>query len=436
MHPEVVHPEDDGLLGSVLTGLLEDSHRAGPHDVPALLWTAGRRLGLTHTWIYLADVQQEQLVALPEPPLHEPPIGPPRAGSPPAGPRPPPLPADTAVLDIDGSLAGHAYRTETVQVSGLPDGPGNGTGTEQVGWIPLVDGIGRIGVLRIAAPLLDDARIARCRVLASAAALVVAVKAPFSDVLIRTMRRRAMSLQAELLWAFLPPRTIGTDRVTSSAVLEPAYEVGGDAFDHNLTGSRLHVTLVDAMGHDLASGGCSAVAVAACRSTRRDGGGLPDIADAIDAALGEWIPDRLLTCVIANLDTVTGELSWINCGHPPPLLIRQRRVVAGALERQAHLPLGLPLGVHRTRPLVHTAQLEPGDRVLLHSDGVTEARDREGRLFGDRQLVDTVVRAMADGLPAPEALRRLMRKILTHQGNRLRDDATILLVDWHPAPDA
>lgn len=401
--------DERDAAGAVVLGLLEDSHRAGPRDLPGLLQGAARRLGLTGAWLYLADVQEKYLTALPVPPEDARATGP-------TGP---------GLLDVDGSLAGRAYRTGDVCIGGDP-------GRCAVGWLPVVDGIGRLGVLQVTAPVLDGARLAAGRALATAAGLLVAVQTPFSDQLVRTGRRRPMTLQAELVRAFLPPRTIGSRLVTSSAVLEPAYDIGGDAFDHNLAGNRLHLTLVDAMGHDLASGGCSAVAVAACRSTRRAGGTLTDIARAIDDALTRWIPDRLLTCVIADLDLVTGALSWINCGHPTPLLIRRGRIVARALERPPHLPLGLPAGLPRTAPDVHTARLEPGDRLLVHSDGVTEGRDAAGAPFGEERLVDVVSRAMADGLPAPEALRRLVRRLTAHQGDRLRDDATVLLVAWHP----
>ncbi|MEU6238713.1 PP2C family protein-serine/threonine phosphatase [Kitasatospora sp. NPDC047058] len=425
-----MHTGDGGLLGPVMADLLEAAHRAGPRDVPGLVRRAGRRLGASHVWIYLADVQQETLVALPSPDA----AGEALSGAPPV----------QETVDIDGSLAGRAYRTETLQVGSPPNHAGARSGpdasgpdapaptSDAVAWLPLVDGIGRIGVLRVAAPELDARLLADCRTLASAVALLIATKTQFSDVLVQTVRSRRMTLQAELLWAFVPPRTIGTSRVTSSAVLEPAYDIGGDAFDHNLAGPGLHLTLVDAMGHDLAAGGCSAVALAACRSTRRGGGTLPDIADTIEAAMARWIPDRLLTCVIADLDTVTGRLAWINCGHPAPLLIRDRHIVDRAFDRRPHLPLGLSAAFHAHRAEVHTAQLEPGDRILLYSDGVTEARDTDGELFGEQRLADTVVRAMADGLPAPEALRRLMLRILAHQDHRLRDDATILLTEWHP----
>ncbi|PYC70605.1 serine/threonine protein phosphatase [Streptomyces tateyamensis] len=398
-------------LGTVLADVLAESHRLAPREIPALVQAAGRRLGLSEARAYVVDMQQRELIALPSPEQAR------RlaAGSDPA----------LEKLPVDASLAGRAYRTETVQL-GAPTGPG-----DQVGWLPLVDGIGRLGVLRLSAPAFDRPLLERCEALASLTAMIIATKQTYSDVQAQITRTRPMTLQAEMLWAFVPPPTIGTTSVTSTAVLEPAYEVAGDAFDHSLAGTRLHLTLLDAMGHDLASGGCTAVALAACRSTRRAGGSLTDIADQIDRTLAHWIPDRLLTCVIADLDTATGRLEWINCGHPAPLLIRGRHVVTGALERTPHLPLGLN-GHDTPSPQVHTAHLQPGDRLLLFTDGVTDARSANGELFGEERLADTVVRAMADGLPAPEALRRLIQQTLLHQGRQLRDDATILLAEWHP----
>ncbi|GAA4983543.1 PP2C family protein-serine/threonine phosphatase [Kitasatospora paranensis] len=391
--------EGDALLGAVLAAVLEASHDAAPRDVPALIRAAGRALGLLRAEVYLADLQQRLLVPLPDPHMRKP------AGA----------------LDVDGTLAGRAYRLRRTEAA--PGSPG-------VGWVPLVDGIERIGVLKVVAEAGEGRLLARAQALASLVTLIVVSKSTFSDVFVRTVRTRPMSLQSELLWAFVPPRTIGTRTVTSSALLEPAYDVAGDAFDHSLAGDLLHLTVVDAMGHDLASGGASAVALAACRSTRRADGTPTDIAEAIDGALTRWIPDRLLTAVIADLDTATGLLSWVNCGHPPPLLIRAGRVVPGALERRTHLPLGLG-GDFAPVPL-HRARLQPDDRVLIHTDGVTEARSTTGDLFGEERLIDTVVRATSTGERAPEALRRLMNALLAHRDHDLRDDATVMLVEWHP----
>jgi serine phosphatase RsbU (regulator of sigma subunit) len=120
-------------------------------------------------------------------------------------------------------------------------------------------------------------------------------------------------------------------------------------------------------------------------------------------------------------------LTWINCGHHPPVLIRGGR-------RPAHLhcgpthPLGTDLGLDVS---LCREQLEPGDRLLLYTDGIIEARDAKGHEFGRDRFVDFIIRHQADGLPAPETLRRLVHAVLTHHDGQLSDDATVLLCEWH-----
>ncbi|MGA5064346.1 PP2C family protein-serine/threonine phosphatase [Streptomyces exfoliatus] len=384
---------------NVLAELLARSHLPSGRELAGLIQETGLRMGFTGTATYLADLQQIRLVALPQ------------HGA-----------ADRRTLDVDTSLAGLAYRTQQVQRS--RDG--------HTAWLPMIDGVERLGVLMVTAPALDDARLGRGEALAAVAALLVVSKSSHSDLLVELERARPMTVQAELLWAFLPPRTIGTADVTSSAVLEPAYDIGGDTFDHTLDDSGLHLTVIDSMGHDLASGGASAAGLAACRATRRSGGSLSDIVTSIDRILEEWFTDRLMTAVVAHLDTADGRLTWINCGHPPPLLIRQGRVLPQVLAREPDLPLGWGF-LAASPPTEHTQRLQPGDRILLYSDGVTEARSPEGDLYGEERLADTVIRATAAGAPAPEALRRLIQGLRQHQDHKLRDDATILLTEWHPS---
>jgi serine phosphatase RsbU (regulator of sigma subunit) len=101
------------------------------------------------------------------------------------------------------------------------------------------------------------------------------------------------------------------------------------------------------------------------------------------------------------------------------------------------LPLGMRVGdIERGAATVCQEQLEPGDRVLLYTDGVIEARSPAGEFFGEQRLVDLLTRNLASGLPAPETMRRVVRTLLAHQQGQLTDDATLLLVEWRSDKEA
>ncbi|RKE23043.1 PP2C family protein-serine/threonine phosphatase [Streptomyces sp. TLI_171] len=368
-----------------------------PRDAPRIAEQYTRDLGLGSSAVYLADIQQNRLVSL--------------AGGP--------------DLAIDDTLAGSAFRSGSLRVA-------EDTGTGLIAWFPLTDGAERLGVMGLRTPALDRESIRRCRLLAAVLAMVITSKRDVSDSYAHGTRADTMSLPSEMLRAFLPPRTVCTDRAISTAVLEPAYRLGGDAFEHSLADGVLHAAVLDAMGHDLASGLTAALALAACRNARRNGADVPDLVDTIDEALHRWFPDRFATGVFLRLDIATGTLHWSNCGHPPPLLIRGGEVVADALAGPEELPLGLArLGTARRS--VQTASLKPGDRLLIYTDGVVDAKGAHHEFFGLDRFTDFVIRATAAGEPAPEALRRLMHAILEHQPEGLTDDATIMMIEWQPA---
>ncbi|MFE9122586.1 PP2C family protein-serine/threonine phosphatase [Streptomyces sp. NPDC007172] len=392
------YAEEPGSGERLLEELLAQAHSAAPMDLPLLVNRCAEAFGLGEIAIHLTDIQQRSLV---------------------------PLTEGLPTLDIDASVAGWCYRTVSLRVEDVEGGL-------LCVWLPVVDGAERLGVLGVRARSVDAVRLRRCRMLAGVIAMAITSKRAYSDSFARRARAERMQLPAEMLRAFLPPRTIGNDHVVSTAVLEPAYEIGGDAFDHSLTQSTLHVAILDAMGHDLASGLTTSVALAGCRSARRAGLGLLDLVDTIDQALAQWLPDKYCTGILTQLDLASGVFSWTNCGHPPPVLIRAGRVVDGALERTPQPPMGLPARFGKGARDLHETALEPGDRVLLYTDGVTEARTPGGGEFGMDRFTDSIILATASGEPPAESLRRLIHAILDSEDSDLRDDATMLLIEWWP----
>jgi hypothetical protein len=404
----------DAVVGRVTAELLRQSHLMRPGDVPDALAEAARPLGVSAAQVYLADLQQRYLAPLSA-----------RQGQ------------DAYALSIDATLAGRAFRTISVQLAAT--GRTEAGETYQV-WLPLMDGTERLGVLRLTVADAGAAMLDRYRTLASLAGLMIMAKSSYSDIYDVTQRTQEMALQAELVWDFLVPRTFATDRVLVAATLEPAYEAGGDAFDYSLIGDHLHVSIFDGLGHNLSAGLLASVGLASCRSTRRSGGSLTDIAaQADDAISGFFGGDLFVTALLCDLDLVTGLFTWIPCGHPPPLLIRGGTV--RELARTPRLPLGLtpPAGHQAARRRASAAadppceeQLAPGDQLLLYTDGVTDGRAADGTPFGLVRLAD-IIRRSAAHLPAPEVMRRLNHAILDYQHGRMRDDATAVLIEWQPA---
>jgi hypothetical protein len=348
--------------------------------------------------MYLGDHEQRWLIPFPP------------AGDPPEGGR----------MPIDSTPAGTAFRTTS------PERDGGRL------WYPLLDGTERLGVLELDAKAVDRSDPAVRAEVDRFAALVghmIAVMSPYGDAFEQIRRTEPMSAAAELVWQMLPPLTYGADNFVISGILQPIYAVGGDAFDYGVRDSALYLGIFDSTGHQLRAGLTTAVTLSATRAVRRAGGDVVAQARAADEALaGEFGDSRFTTAVLACLDLTTGVLRYLNAGHPPPLVLRKDQVVA-TLDAGRRLPLGLG-GVGGAAATTGEVRLEAGDRLLAYSDGVVEALASDGAPFGVDRLIELAGRHGADGLPAPETLRRMNHDVLSRYDGPPSDDATLLLVEW------
>ena len=384
---------------AALVILLEDMRLSPPERLPVAAAAAGRALGV-QVVIYLVDYEQRLLTPVVT------------AGGPAREP-----------CAVDTTLPGRAFR----QVEVLPSEAGSAPRL----WVPLLDGAERLGVLEVvlddAADLYDPVLRQQCQWVSGLLGHLVVAVDHYGDALDAARRQRSRTPAAELIWHLLPSLTAGTDRCLLSGMVEPSYEVGGDAFDYALSETTAHLAVFDAVGHSLTSGIVAAVTLAAYRSTRRRGGSLFAQATAIDDALTEAFGEktRFITGLLAELDLVSGRLRYLAAGHPHPLLMRDGRVVKSLTGGRRTL-FGLPTA----NMSVAEEFLEPGDWLTLYTDGITEARDDAGNFFGEERLVDFLRREAASNHPPPETVRRLVQAVMRHQRGVLQDDATVLLARW------
>jgi hypothetical protein len=321
--------------------------------------------------------------------------------------------------EISSTMAGRAFITREPVTAEREDGIRL--------WVPLLEGTMRTGVLAVTLPAVDEETLASIEMLGVFAGLALAATAALSDLSHLRRRGRAMSLAATMQWGLMPPLSAATERAAIAGVLEPAYDIAGDGFDYAINSDAIEFAILDGMGHGVASSMLTGLAIGAYRHARREHSSIAEMHAAIERAISEqYDGEAFATGIIGRLSTVTGELDWSCAGHPPPLLLRGRSVITELVCEPV-----VPFGLGEDGPAsVGLETLQPGDAVLLYTDGVVEARTATGEEFGLPRLIDLVEREAASGRGGEELLRRVVRAVLDYQVDELRDDATMMLVEW------
>jgi serine phosphatase RsbU (regulator of sigma subunit) len=233
-------------------------------------------------------------------------------------------------------------------------------------------------------------------------------------------RMTALAQAAQLaLLAPLPPQLTGISIAARYRPATPGAWAGGDLYAIIPTGHGIRVIIGDARGH-----GPDAVPLArhVLSAFRRSAAAAPtldqvahEVSRAIRPHLGE---EDFVTAALAQI-TPGGELTIVNCGHPPPLLHH-----GGVLRPLAGSTADPPLGLADDFT-AFTARWRPGDRLLLYTDGLVESRNRHGDFLPDDQIATALAAAGCD-----QALDALMTAAHRHTGGHGHDDIALLLLQY------
>lgn len=297
-------------------------------------------------------------------------------------------------------------------------------------WAPVIERADAIGVLGLEVDELteDVGQMALDAGIMVGHLLVTARK--YTDVYELLRRKRDMNLAAEMHWDILPATRYVGPSVAVCGDLEPAYEVGGDAFDYCINDHTLYVAILDAMGHGLEAALLSTQAVAAYRYARRRQETLAETAATIeDALFRQFGGDKFVSGLLIQLDLRNGSLTWIASGHVVPLLVR-----GGEVHQLSDAPILCPMGLDLLGQIEGSeTSLMVGDRVILYSDGVIEARAPDGEYLELDTLIDLIEAADHDER-IDTLVHGLIQKVITHSAGPLRDDATILGLEYLGPP--
>ena len=322
---------------------------------------------------------------------------------------------------VDGSPPGRVFRRQ--EALAVPEGDAHRV------YVPVTVRNDRLGVLDVLLPEAPSPdTLTRLGHVATTLAYVIAAARPYTDVFERVRRYKRLELAAEIQWGLLPALAYDGDELSLAGMLEPAYEFGGDNFDYAVEEGSVTLSVTDAMGHGLRAAVVGSLVVNALRNARRSGASLVEQAREANAAMSEQFGgEQFASGLLMRIHVGLGDVEVVNAGHPPAFLVR-----AGAVSELALAP-DYPLGMFPdTRFCARSLRTEPGDRLVLYSDGVVEATSPDSQPFETDRFVGLLAETAT--LPPAEVTRLVTRAVLDHRNGPLVDDATVLCIDRKTGP--
>ena len=238
-------------------------------------------------------------------------------------------------------------------------------------------------------------------------------------------RKRELEIARELQLNLLPKGPPAVQGLDIAGYSDPATEVGGDYYDYlTLRNGNTAIVVGDVAGHGMPAGLLMAVAKSAIHTQLQSENPPAILMERLTKTLLQMSADnQFMTLVFVEIDLAARRLLYSNAGHHYPL---HYRASSGAFEELEST--GLPLGLlpRPPGPFVERA-LDPGDVLILYSDGVVEATDSADEMFGTVRLREVVLAQL--GRSAETVIEAIFAAVRAHtEGVALADDATVVVV--------
>jgi PAS domain S-box-containing protein len=262
----------------------------------------------------------------------------------------------------------------------------------------------------------------------------MAVFTDITQVLAQQKVEQELALAWQIQASFLPDHLPDVHGWQLTAILEPARETSGDFYDLiPLANGRLGIVIADVAGKGMGAALYMAVSRTLIRIYAVEYDTQPELAfgAANRRILMDTHADLFVTVFYGVLDPVAGTLTYCNAGHNPPYLLRASK--GDAVQTLART--GIPLGIFDDMTWEQrTVQLAPGDMLVLHTDGVTDATDRKETFFGSERLLE-VARANL-GQSAQDVQEALIAAVHEFVGDAPQfDDITLMVIVRSSTPN-
>lgn len=259
-----------------------------------------------------------------------------------------------------------------------------------------------------------------------------------SDSGVQRALRRDLEGAKDVQQAFFPPRSLSIPCISCETFYQPAQRIGGDYYDLlSLPGGRWGIAIGDVSGKGIGAALLMASLQASLRAQAlHPHSDLSTLIGDVNRLVHESSPDHFFASLFyAEYEPATRILKYVNAGHDHPVVVRPLK---GSCEVYELKSGGIPVGISAESEFPCTTfQLEIGDVLVAYTDGITEAENADGELWGQQKL-ENLLRSCSCVDATPE---RIIECILDEvsafaNGQRQRDDVTLIVMSVQEGCDA